>query len=67
MPTRRNPVIPAIVVPLIIGCIVFSNLAQKPRFAAYHSVDIVQLLATGMCFGVALSALIVWIRSRSTT
>jgi hypothetical protein len=56
----------AIVVPLIIGLIGFSSLTRSPRFATYHSVDVLQLLATGMCFGVALSALIVWIRNQTT-
>ncbi len=41
--------------------------AQRPRFAAYHNVDVLQLLATGMCFGVALSALVMWARNRSVT
>lgn len=63
----RNPSYQPLVVPLIVGSIGFINLAQRPRFASYHNVDVLQLLATGMCFGVALSALIVWIRSRTTT
>ncbi len=63
---RRKSVVSAILVPLIVGSIGFINLTQRPRFAAYHNVDVLQLLATGMCFGVALSALIVWIRNRTT-
>ncbi len=64
MVARRKSVVSAIFVPLFIGCIGFFNLTQRPRFAAYHNVDVLQLLATGMCFGVALAAVIVWLRSR---
>jgi hypothetical protein len=45
-----------------IGLIGLFTLMQRPRFATYHTVDVVQLLATGMCFGVALVALIALVR-----
>jgi hypothetical protein len=67
MLSRRKPVVSAILLPLIVGAIGFINLTQRPRFATYHNVDILQLLATGMCFGVALSALVIWARNRSVT
>jgi hypothetical protein len=65
MPARRRSVATAILLPLIVGLIGFINLTHHPRFAAFHAVDVLQLLATGMCFGVALSALIVLIRNRT--
>jgi len=55
----------AIVAPLAVGLIGFYNLMQRPRFADIHTVDVVQLLASGMCFGVALAALVFWLRNRS--
>lgn len=55
----------AIVAPLVVGLIGFFTLTQRPRFADIHTVDVIQLLASGMCFGVALGALTVWIRNRS--
>ncbi len=67
MLARRRSVASAIIVPLIVGLIGFINLSQRPRFATYHSVDVLQLLATGMCFGVALSALVVLIRNRAAS
>ncbi len=67
MLARRRSLVSAVVVPLIVGSIGFINLTQRPRFAAYHNVDVLQLLVTGICFGVALSALVVWIRNRTTT
>jgi hypothetical protein len=67
MLSRRKSVVSAILLPLIVGAIGFINLTQRPRFAAYHNVDVLQLLATGMCFGVALSGLVMWARNRSVT
>ena len=54
----RTPLITAFFVPILIGCIGISNIARQPRFAAFHNVDILQLIASGMCFGVALSAIL---------
>lgn len=50
-----------IFVPLFVasmGLAAFSNAASKPRFATFRAVDVVQLIAIGMCFGVALVALV---------
>lgn len=52
----------AIFVPVLIGVIGLVNLTHHPRFAAFHTVDALQLIASGMCFGVALSALFALIR-----
>ena len=60
----RKPLLSAVVVPVIIGCIGLSNLVRNPRFEAFHSVDVLQLIASGMCFGIALSALLMLVRSR---
>jgi hypothetical protein len=54
---NRKTLTSAVVVPLIIGLAGLMNLMQRPRFASFHSVDVVQLLASGMCFGVAVAAL----------
>ena len=40
---------------------------QQPRFQSYHNVDIVQLIASGMCFGVALSGLLALMRGTKTS
>lgn len=32
---------------------------QRPRFQAFHTVDVLQLLATGMCYGFALAMIVV--------
>lgn len=49
----------AIFIPLFIGIIGLAPLLGKPRFQAFHAVDVLQLLASGMCFGVALCAAVV--------
>jgi uncharacterized membrane protein len=59
---NRKSLIPAVVVPLIVGLLGLMSLMNRPRFASFHSVDVVQLLASGMCFGVALAMLIAWLR-----
>ena len=41
-----------------IGLIGFYVVTRGPRFDQFRTVDIVLLLATGLCFGVALSALL---------
>jgi hypothetical protein len=47
----------AIFIPIMIGCIGISNIARNARFESFHNVDILQLIASGMCFGVALTVL----------
>lgn len=47
-----------IAVPGIVGLIGFMTIARNPRFEAFHTVDVLQLLASGMCFGIALMALL---------
>ena len=49
-------------VPLLIGLFGVFDLTQRPRFADFHRVDVVQLLASGMCLGIALTALIDFVR-----
>lgn len=59
---NRKSLISAVVAPLIVGLLGLMNLMNRPRFASFHNVDVVQLLASGMCFGVALATLIALLR-----
>jgi hypothetical protein len=52
----------AIFVPLFIGSIGLVNLMHQPRFETYRTVDVVHLLGTGACYGVALVALVLLLR-----
>ena len=47
---------------LLIGMIGLMHLMAQPRFQSYHNVDVLQLIASGMCFGVALSGLLSMLR-----
>ncbi len=40
---------------VIVGLIGLTSLMARPRFQAYHTVDVLQLIVSGMCFGVALA------------
>ena len=62
--SRNRMAVPSIVAPIIIGMIGLLSLTRNPRFAAFHTVDVLQLIASGMCFGVALAALLIMLRGR---
>ena len=59
----RRPIASAVVL-IIVGCIGLLALMQRPRFQAYHTVDVLQLIASGMCFGVALARILMMARPR---
>jgi hypothetical protein len=39
-----------------------TNAVTRPSFQSIRPVDAVQLIATGMCFGVALVTLVMFLR-----
>ncbi|MGP8254050.1 MAG: hypothetical protein ACLQHF_18635 [Terracidiphilus sp.] len=59
---RRRLLIAAVLVPLVVGMAGLFRLMSQPRFAAYQAVDVVQLIGSGACFGVALVALVLYFR-----
>lgn len=54
---QGNLLLPAAVL-ILVGSIGFLQISRQARFAAFHTVDVLQLLASGMCFGVALAAIL---------
>jgi hypothetical protein len=62
MGSRHRQLATGAFVPLLIGSFAVFDLTQKSRFASFHTVDVVQLVASGMCFGIALTALIEFLR-----
>ncbi len=60
---QRRPLAVAVIVPLIVGLAGMMRLMSEPGFAAIRAVDVVQLTGSGMCFGVALFALIALFRT----
>ena len=61
MRTRRT-LTAAFAVPLLFGIISLTQLMSRPRFATYYRPDVLQLFGAGMCFGVALVALVALLR-----
>lgn len=61
MPSRKA-LVSTVAIPLIIGLVGLTNLMHQPRFESFRNVDVLQLVASGMCFGVALFALIALLR-----
>ena len=53
---RRHRSLAAIVI--FMGIIGLATLARNPHFATIRSVDALQLLASGMCFGVGITILL---------
>jgi hypothetical protein len=64
---RRKSLVSAVFVPLLIGLIGLMNLMHQPRFASFRNVDVLQLIASGMCFGLALFALLLLMRGPRTS
>ena len=64
---RYRHVATSIFVPLFIGVVGFFDLTRRPTFATLRSVDIFQLIVCGMCFGIALTGLIEFLRRLRAT
>jgi hypothetical protein len=54
---NRRPTWRDIFFPLVIGVISLATVMRRPRFASFHTVDVVELVAAGLMFGLALRAL----------
>ena len=46
----------AVVIPLIVGITGLMTVLARPRASAFAAVDILELVAAGMCFGIAIVA-----------
>jgi hypothetical protein len=62
---RGRTLATSIILLVFVGSIGFFNLTQRPRFQTFHTVDVLQLLATGMCYGLALAGLLALVRKPS--
>lgn len=47
-----------VVIPFVIGMGGIAMVARSPEFSAIRSVDMLQLIASGMCLGVSLTWII---------
>ena len=43
---------------VVFGALALMNVARNPRFEAIHTVDVLGLMASGLCFGVALALIL---------
>jgi len=62
---KRKQLAMAILIPVLVGSTGLIHLMSQPRFESIRAVDVVQLTGSGMCFGVALTALFALLRSKS--
>ena len=62
MPKRSKSAVSSFFALFVVGLVGLVKLRGKPRFQSFHTVDVLQLLATGMCFGVALALLFAILR-----
>jgi hypothetical protein len=64
MERNRKGLGAVIVLPIIIGLAELTQIQRNPRFEQIHTVDVVGLLGSGVCFGVAISGLAMLIRMK---
>jgi hypothetical protein len=57
MSNRRRPPIVVFIMPLVIGLIGLSRVTQSAKFESYRTLDVIQLVVSGACFGAALTGL----------
>lgn len=65
MARRTRNLSTTIIVLVVVGSIGFLNLSHEARFHMFHTVDVLQLLATGMCYGLALAGIFALLRKPS--
>jgi hypothetical protein len=61
---NRRPTWRDIVFPFVLGIISLTIVMRRPRFANIQSVDVLELIAAGIMFGLALRALAMWMHDR---
>jgi hypothetical protein len=58
MMDQRRRRLASVVFPAVIGLSALLTVISRPRFQSYHTVDALQLVASGLCFGVAFVGLV---------
>ena len=58
MINSRKLLVFRVAIPLLMALAVLLNFASKPGFAPIRTVDVIRLIAVGMCFGVATVSLV---------
>jgi hypothetical protein len=65
MESRSKGGVPVAIL-LIVGIAGIVRLSETPRFTAYRAVDVVQLIGSGVCFGVVLMWMVLRLRGKSS-
>jgi hypothetical protein len=60
--TIRRPTWRDVVFPLLVGLFSLAMVMRRPRFATFHTVDVLELVAAGVMFGLALRAVAMLVR-----
>lgn len=55
---NRKTLVSSTLACVVVGVVGLLHLMEQPRFQSYQNVDVFQLIASGMCFGVALSGML---------
>ena len=62
MGVGKRPPIVIWILPFVVGLAGFLRVAGSPSFAMYRTVDVVQLLGSGVCFGATMVGVIFMLR-----
>jgi hypothetical protein len=57
-PPRRKTAVAMIVISLVVGITGLTTVTGRPRFSGYATVNVLELLASEMCFGIALVGIV---------
>ncbi len=55
---RRKTAVAMIVISVVVGITSLTTVISRPRFSGYATVDVLQLLASGLCFGIAFVGIV---------
>ena len=61
---NRRPTWRDVLFPLLVGLFALFTVFRRPRFATFHTVDVLELVAAGVMFGLALRAVAMLIQER---
>ncbi len=64
MNDRKRPPVAIWIAPIIIAILGFSRVSQSPQFETYRTVDVVQLVGSGVGLGAALVGIVMSLKRR---
>ena len=64
MVDRKRPPFAMFMITLLVGVAGLLRVTQSPSFGLYRTVDVIQLLGSGVCFGVTMVGIGIAFRHR---